>query len=68
MSMTNLIGIETGTELGTVYINPSQVTHVHEYLGPKMDGEFSVIWLTSGKAITIEGTPDVITSKVLGRR
>ena len=63
--MTELKAIETGTDLGTVYINPDHVTHITPNLGSDVPkGEFSVIWLVSGKIVSVEGKPHDVEMKL----
>lgn len=54
--MADLKQVETGTDLGVVYINRDHVTHISQAFDPDHDGEGSLIWLVSGKFVPVQGT------------
>lgn len=58
--MNNMKPIETGTNLGTVYVNCDHVTHITA----QEDEEFSKVWLASGESFHVEGTPAEVKNKL----
>jgi hypothetical protein len=55
--VAELKGIDTGTDLERVYINPDHVTHITPYRGGTLKPEMSLVWLVSGEKVSVEGKP-----------
>lgn len=60
-----MVEIETGTDLGTVYVNPAHVTHVSKNLSGTTD-EFSLVWFVSGKHVSVDGSVATVAA-MLGK-
>lgn len=64
--MADLKQIETGTDLGVVYINRDHVTHISKNFDPDHLGEGSLIWLVNGKYVPVQGSVPEVKNVLAG--